>query len=166
MIISLIAAMDQNRGIGFQGSMPWHVPRDLKRFKDITLGHHLILGRKTYQSLGGPLPGRQMIVLSRDPAFKAEGCLVCPDLDQALQLADGMGEDEVFVIGGGEVYWEALPLADRLYLTQVHTAGKADTYFPPLEERKWRLICQEEFPADGTNPYGHTFQYLVRKAGG
>jgi dihydrofolate reductase len=166
MIISLIAALDEAGGIGFKGRLPWHLSQDLKRFKNITLGHHLILGRKTFQAIGGPLPGRQMIVLSRDPDFQAEGCLICPDLDQALELAEVSGEGEVFVIGGGEVYREALPLADRLYLTFVEVSSEADTFFPPLDEEDWSLSCLEEYPADGSSPIGHTFKILERKIAG
>ena len=163
MIISIIAAMDQKRGIGIDNRMPWHLPVDLKRFRKITMGHHLILGRVTFQSIGQALPGRQMIVLSRNPDFQAEGCLVSQSFDEALQLADGAGEKEVFVIGGGEIYLESLPLADRCYLSLVDTEAEADTYFPPLEESAWSVICEQFFPPDPENTLGHTFKYLVRK---
>jgi dihydrofolate reductase len=162
MIISIITAMDQERGIGIENQMPWHLPLDLKRFKKITLGHYLILGRKTFQSIGKPLPGRQMIILSRNPAFTAKGCEVSGSFSEALQIAEAAGEQEVFVVGGGEIYQEALTLVDRLYLTTVDTVAEADTYFPPLDLKAWSEICQHHFPADDQNPISHTFRYLVR----
>ena len=163
MIISIIAAHDRERGIGIDNKMPWHIPIDLKRFKRITMGHHLILGRKTFQSIGGPLPGRQMIILSRNPDFEAEGCLISRSFDDALQLADAAGEAEVFVIGGGEVYKNALPIVDRLYLSFVDTVAEADTHFPRLNPDDWSVICEQEFPVDEINPLPHTFKYMVRK---
>lgn len=162
MMISIIAALDQNRGIGKDNQLPWHLPADLRRFKRITLGHHLLLGRKTFQSIGKPLPGREMIVLSRDAEFQPEGCQVCSSLEQALLLAERAGEKELFVIGGGEIFREALPLADKLYLTVVHARTEADTHFPALTESDWTVICQQDFPEDGQNSLGHTFQILVR----
>ena len=163
MIISIIAAMDQDRGIGIDNKMPWHLPIDLMRFKRITMGHHLILGRKTFQSIGGPLPGRQMIVLSRNPEFKAAGCLVSRSFDEALQLAEAAGEKEVFVVGGGEIYLEALPLIDRMYLTLVDTKAESDTHFPQFDQENWEVICEQDFAEDSKNPLTHTFRYLVRK---
>lgn len=162
MIISIIAAMDENNGIGIDNKMPWHLPTDLMRFKKITMGHHLILGRKTFQSIGGPLPGRQMIVLSRNPEFKAAGCLVSRSLDEALQLAEAAGEKEVFVVGGGEIYHEALPLVDRMYLTLVDTKAESDTNFPQFDRKNWEVICEQDFPEDSKNPLAHTFRYLVQ----
>jgi dihydrofolate reductase len=163
MIISIIAAMDQNRGIGIDNKMPWHLPADLKRFKRITMGHHLILGRKTYQSIGKKLPGRKMIVLSRNPDFLPEYAEKCASLEEALKLAQSADEKEIFIIGGGQVYQEALPLAQRLYLSFVQTKAEADTYFPQLELSNWSLICEQEVSADEDNPLGHTFKQLVRK---
>ena len=164
MIISIIAALDRNRGIGIENKMPWHLPFDLKRFKKITMGHHLILGRKTYQSIGHPLPGRQMIILSRNPEFEVEGCIVSGSIDEALQLADAAGEAEVFVVGGGEVYKNALSIADRLYLSFVDTVADADTHFPTLNQADWSVICEQDFPKDERNPLSHMFKYMVRKS--
>jgi dihydrofolate reductase len=163
MIISIIAAMDKVRGIGIDNKMPWHLSTDLKRFKKITMGHHLILGRKTYQSIGAPLPGRQMIILSRNPEFKAEGCLVCRSFDEALQVSDDAGEKEVFVVGGGEIYQAALPRVERMYLSLVDTIAESDTQFPPFDQASWTVICEQDFPQDEENPLAHTFRYLVRK---
>lgn len=163
MIISIIAAMDERQGIGIDNKMPWHLPADLKRFKKITMGHHLIMGRKTYQSIGNPLPGRTMIILSRNPDFTAEGCLVSRSLTEALERARDAGENEIFIVGGGEVYREALSSVDRLYLSFVHTSQPADTHFPQFEESDWSLICEGEFPVDESNPLAHTFKQYVRK---
>lgn len=163
MIISIIAAMDERQGIGIDNKMPWHLPADLKRFKKITMGHHLIMGRKTYQSIGNPLPGRTMIILSRNPDFTAEGCLVSRSLTEALERARDAGEKEIFIVGGGEVYREALSSVDRLYLSFVHTSQPADTHFPQFEESDWSLICEGEFPVDESNPLAHTFKQYVRK---
>jgi dihydrofolate reductase len=164
MIISLLAALDENAGIGFQNEIPWHLPSDLARFKKLTMGHHLILGRRTYQSIGKPLPGRQMIVLSRNPDYRPAGCLRASSLPAALDLARSRDEKEVFVVGGREIFREALPLADRFYLTFVHTASEADTYFPDWNSAEWETICSQELPADGRNPFRTTFSCLIRKA--
>lgn len=163
MILSLIAALDEERGLGFENQIPWHLPRDLARFKKLTMGHHLVLGRKTYQSIGKPLPGRKMLVLSRDPAFQLEGSQVVDSLPTALQIAREAGESEAFVIGGGEIYRQALPLADRMYLTYVHTVSQSDVFFPEFDAEEWLKICEQEFPADPDNPYRTTFRQLIRK---
>jgi dihydrofolate reductase len=163
MIISLIAAMDENGGIGFQNSIPWHLPSDLARFKKLTMGHHLILGRKTYLAIGKPLAGREMIVLSRDPGFRPEGILLAHSYSEALDQASTRGEKELFVVGGAEVYREALESADRFYLTRVHTHAEVDTMFPAWNIADWEAICTQEFPADDRNPFRTTFSCLIRK---
>ena len=163
MILSIIAALDEGGGIGFENQIPWHLPGDLGRFKKLTMGHHLILGRKTYQSIGKPLPGRMMIVLSRNPETKLTGSLVAGSLQDALQIARDAGESEAFVIGGADIYQLALPIADRMYLSHVHTTSKADVYFPAYEAENWLKICEQEFPADEANPFGYTFTHLIRK---
>lgn len=163
MILSIIAALDEEGGIGVENRMPWHLPGDLSRFKKLTMGHHLILGRKTYQSIGNPLPGRKMIVLSRDTNFTLEGSQVASSLQDGLQLARDDGENEVFVIGGAEIYQLALPIADKMYLTLVYTKSKADVFFPTYDPDVWLTVCQEEFSADQANPYGHKFKCLIRK---
>jgi dihydrofolate reductase len=162
MIISIIAAMDKNQGIGIDNKIPWHLPADLMRFKRITMGHHLILGRMTFESIGGPLPGRQMIILSRNPELKSEGCFVSPSIEDALQLAYAAGENEVFVVGGGEVFKDTLPKVDRLYLSFVDATAEADTHFPQFDPDAWSVICEKEFPPDRQNPLGHIFKYMVR----
>ena len=163
MIISLIAALDENDGIGFQNSIPWHLPLDLVRFKQLTMGHHLILGRRTYQSIGKPLPGRQMIILTRDLDYNPGGSLVAHSFPEALELARSRGEKEVFVGGGSEVYREALDIADRFYLTRVHSRSDADTFFPEWDQEVWTEICSQFIPADPENPFGSTLHFLIRK---
>jgi dihydrofolate reductase len=137
LIVSLIVAMDEQGGIGLQGRVPWHLATDLKHFKALTMGHHLVVGRKTFVSIGRPLPGRHMIVVTRNPDFQAESCLVAHSLEAALDLARGRGESEAFIGGGAEIYAQALPLADQIYLTQVHTVVQADTFFPDFDRSAW-----------------------------
>jgi dihydrofolate reductase len=163
MILSIIVALNEQGGIGFENRMPWHLPEDLSRFKKLTMGHHLILGRKTYQSIGKPLPGRMMIVLSRDPDFSPDESQVAASLEDGLQLARDGGEKEVFVVGGAEIYELALPIADKMYLTQVHTTSRADVFFPNYDPDDWLEVCQQEFPSDQSNSFGHSFTCLIRK---
>jgi len=163
MIISIIVAVDENRGIGIENQIPWHLPADLARFKKLTMGHHLLVGRKTYESIGSVLPGRQMIILTRNPDYKAQDCITAETLDEALKLAEKRGEKEVFIIGGAEIYREALPLADHLYLTVVHTSAEADAYFPQFEESAWSHVCVQDFPSDEKNSLATTFKHLVKK---
>lgn len=165
MIIALIVAVDEQGGIGYRGELPWKLSADLKHFKKLTMGHHLIMGRKTYQSIGKPLPGRTMIVLSRDEGFQAEGCLVAHSLEEGLALAEDRGEDQVFVIGGSSVFQASLPLADELFLTLVHTSVQADTFFPPFDESRWQVIGESFQPADENNQYPHTYFHLVKSSG-
>lgn len=156
--------MDENRGIGIENRLPWHLPADLKRFKRLTMGHHLIMGRKTYESIGKPLPGRHMIVLTRDPHFEAPGCQVASTLAEALRVAQDGGETEAFIGGGAQVYQQALPLADRIYLTRVHTTTEADVHFPPFDSQAWRLLESSYHPADAKHQYAFTYKTLVKKA--
>lgn len=162
MIISIIAAMDENGGIGFENEIPWHLPADLARFKKLTMGHHLLAGRKTYESIGSALPGRQMIVLTRNQDFKAPDCLLAASVNDAISMAEAAGEDELFIIGGAEIYQDTLPLATHLYLTVVHTRAEVDTYFPEFEESEWSQFCSQEIPADEKNVLATTFKHLVR----
>lgn len=163
MIVSLIVAMDRKRGIGIKGRLPWRLSADLKRFRELTMGHHLIVGRKTYESIGKPLPGRQMIIVTRDHHYQATGGFVAHSLKEALALAEARGESEVFIGGGAEIYAPALALADRLYLTAVAAEVAADTFFPPFDEAEWRAVEQLDQPADEKNQYPFTFKVLLRQ---
>jgi len=163
MIISLIVAMDEERGIGIDGKMPWHLPADLRHFKSLTMGHHIIMGRKTYESIGRPLPGRTIVVITRNPAYQAEGCLIAHSLEAAIEKARESGEDEVFIIGGGQIFAEALELADRIYLTLVHATTNADVFFPAMEPDHWVEIEAEEHQNDNKNQYSYTFITMTRQ---
>lgn len=163
MILSMIAALDERGGIGLKNNIPWHLPGDLSQFKKLTMGHYLILGRKTYQSIGKPLPGRKMIVLSRDPEFKLPGNQVVSSFEEGLQIARDAGEKELFVIGGAAIYQLALPMADRMYLTRVHSTSQADVFFPEFDSVNWLKICEQDFPPGQDGSPGYTFNYLIRK---
>jgi dihydrofolate reductase len=148
--LSLIVAMARNRVIGRAGQLPWHLSADLKRFKALTMGHHIIMGRKTWESIGRPLPGRVSIVVTRQPAYAAPGAHPVDSLSSALEMAQH--DPEVFVIGGGEIYREALPLADRIYLTEVDAEFVGDTFFPALSPGEWQVSAREHSAAEGTQP--------------
>ena len=162
MIIALIVAMDEQGGIGRDNQMPWHLPSDLKRFKALTLGHHLILGRKTYQSIGRPLPGRTIIIVTRSKDYTAAGCIVAPSLEDALDIARESGDSEVFIGGGGQIYAQGLPLAERIYLTRVHANAQAEVYFPELDMSDWNVVhAEHQAQAENETP-GYSFFVLER----
>lgn len=145
--VTLVAAVADNGVIGADGDIPWRLPADFRHFKALTLGHVLVMGRATYESIGRPLPGRTTIVLTRDPAWTADGVLVARDLDEALRLAGGI-DDEVFVVGGASVYAEALDRADVQVLTEVHLSPEGDTYYPAFDPTRW-IETQRESHTDG-----------------
>lgn len=167
MKICLVWAQDQNRVIGRNNSLPWHLPEDLKYFKRITLGKPVVMGRKTFESIGRPLPGRTNIVISRNPDYAADGVRVVSSLDAAMALCKSIGEtdgvDEAMIIGGAEIFRQALPAADRLYLTEVHAEVPGDTWFPEFDRDGWREIDREDYAAAGPNPYAYSFLVLDRK---
>jgi len=155
MKLSLIVAMATNRTIGINKQMPWHLSADLKQFKKITMGHPIIMGRKTFESIGRPLPGRQNIVISRDINYQQEGCLVFNDLDAAVQhCAD---QEEVFVIGGATLYAVTLERADRLYITQINQAFEGDTWFPEIDAADWREVTREDINDDASVDFKYSF---------
>lgn len=164
MIVSLIVAMDQNRGIGYQGRLPWHLASDLKRFKSLTMGHHVLMGRKTYESIGRALPGRVIFVVSKDPLYQAEDCVVVQSLEEGLHHARDRGEEEIFVIGGGEIFVQSLPYANRIYLTLVHTSTTADVFFPAISPDEWIEDVSNFHPAGGGDDFDHTFIELHRRS--
>jgi dihydrofolate reductase len=163
MIISLIAAVSENNIIGRDGKVPWNLPADLKLFKQLTMGHHLIVGRETYESIGKPLPGRRMIVLSTRQDYKVEGCQTAESLSYAIEMARIAGEDEVFIGGGAQVYARALPMADRFYLSRVHGEFKGDTLFPVFDPAAWKVTLKHRYPAGDGQRYDFTFFILERK---
>ncbi len=168
MIVSLIAALDQEGGIGKAGGVPWHLNSDLQRFKKLTWGHHIILGRKTYGSIGRVLPGRINLVVTRQPDYpllQQKNLVRVNSIEAALALAEAQGEMEAFVIGGGEIYRLALPRADRLYLTYVQTCAGCDVFFPTLDLHDWIEVSSSHHPADEKNDYPSIFTILERKLG-
>lgn len=163
MKMSLIAAMAANRVIGRDNRLPWHLPADLKRFKRLTMGHTLIMGRKTFESIGRPLPGRSTVVVTRQAGYAPPGVRVAHSVREALDLAEG---DEVFIAGGAELFAETLPLADRLHLTLIEKDFEGDTLFPDFDPAEWRLVEEERHEPDETDaevPYGYTFQIYDRR---
>lgn len=160
MRLSLIVAMSENGVIGRDGDLPWRLSADLKRFKKITMGHHIVMGRKTYESIGRLLPGRTSVILTRQPDLTAEGAVVAHSLDEALEIA--RDDDEVFVIGGAELYDRALPRVDRIYLTLVNAHVAGDTTFPEFEPSDWKVIEKTSHDADQRNELPHTFTILDR----
>jgi len=162
MIVSIIAALDRNRGIGIGNQLPWRLPADLKRFRELTMGHHIIVGRKTFESIGKPLPGRQTIIVTRDRAYSTAGCSVAHSIEEAIDLARERSETEVFVCGGSEIYAQAMGLADVMYLTLVDAEVAADAFFPAFDPRDWEERESLHHPADGKNQYPFTFKVMTR----
>ena len=158
--ISIIAALARNFAIGFNGDMPWHLPGELKHFKETTMGMPIVMGRKTWQSIGRALPGRQNIVVTRNQTFRARGCELAGSLDQAIQMANG---EEVMLIGGGQLYRQALPYADRMILTQVDCNPDADTWFPEWNSDDWRQFSLRSVAADERNPLAYQVIEWVRQ---
>jgi dihydrofolate reductase len=153
--ISIIAAMAQNRVIGRDNRMPWHLPADLRHFKALTIGKPIIMGRKTWESLPGLLPDRPHIVITRDHTYRAEGCTVVPSIDEALKAAGDA--PEVMIVGGGELYAQLLPRANHLYLTLIEAEIEGDAFFPEYESGEWREVGREEHLPDEKNPYPYSF---------
>jgi dihydrofolate reductase len=160
--VSLVVAADARGGIGQQGGLPWHLPDDLKRFKALTMGKPIIMGRRTQQSIGRPLPDRRNIVISRSRGLELDGCEIAGSLDAALELA--ADAPEACVIGGAEIYRLALPRADVLYLTRVEAVVEADTFFPQIDAGDWEEREREPHAADERHAYPYTFITLVRRA--
>jgi len=161
---SIIVAMAENRVIGINNNLPWYLPNDLKYFKQVTMGKPILMGRKTFDSIGKPLPGRTNIVITRDKNWVAEGVKVVYSLEQAFKLAESIveidGQDEMMIIGGDQIYQTSLPEIDRIYLTKVHAQVKGDAWFPELDWTQWREIAREDFKAEGPNPYDYSFIVL------
>lgn len=157
--ICLVAAMARNRAIGLEGKMPWHLPGELQHFKATTLGKAIVMGRKTWESIGRPLPGRQNIVISRNPGYPQQGFDLCASLQQAIEVAQSQ---EVMVIGGGELYRQALPVASRMVLTLVDFEPEADTWFPEWDAAEWLELSRQAKPADLQNRYACEILELQR----
>lgn len=160
--LSLIVAMGKNRVIGANGAIPWRLPNELQLFKRVTLGHHIIMGRKTWESIGRLLPGRTSIIVTRQKDYIVPGALVVDSLPAAVKA--GGNDSEIFVIGGGELYREALPLADRIYLTTVDAEPEGDTRMPEFDTNDWREVSSESFAADDRHAHAYRFSVLERIA--
>ena len=160
MKISLIVAAATNNVIGRDGRLPWHLAEDLRRFKRLTTGKPIIMGRDTYESIGKPLPDRRNIVVSSREDLEIDGCEVVATPDDALKLT--AGAEEVMVIGGGKIFEQMLPKADRIYMTRVNVLPDGDTFFPEISTEEWQIVDQENFPADDARQYGFSFMTLDR----
>lgn len=164
-MITLIAATAENNALGKNNDMIWHLPDDFKRFKKLTSGHFIIMGRKTYESLDGPLPNRTHIIITRQENYAekvdANCCIVVDNIEDAI--AKSASEDETFVIGGGEIYKLALPLADKIELTRVHGTFEADAYFPEIDENKWNLVSEDYHPKDEKHNFDFTYQTFMKR---
>lgn len=164
--LSLIVATAENGTIGRDNQLPWHLPGDLAYFKRTTLGKPVLMGRKTFESIGRPLPGRPNLVITRQQQWQAEGVTVCHSLEQAIaearQMPEAIEKGEIMVIGGAELYRQALPMADRIYLTQVHAQVEGDAWFPELDADHWRQVSSQRHGAEGFNPYDYSFIVLSR----
>jgi len=161
MIISLIAAMSKNRVIGKDNSLPWNMPNDKKHFWELTRGKPVVMGRKTYESIGKPLPNRLNIIITRDQEYKAEGCTIVHSIDEAVTAAQG--NEEIMVIGGSQIYEKFLPKANRMYLTFIDAEIDGDTYFPEYNPEEWAETSYEEHEKDANNPFDYDFVTLERK---
>ena len=162
MIISLVVAAASNNAIGKDGQLPWHLPEDMKHFKNITWGMPVIMGRKTFESLGKPLAGRKNIIVTRQPGWKQKGTVGVKTIEDALFLAKETDAKEAMVIGGGEIYKLLFEKARRIYLTRVESEPEADTFFPAINPRHWHLVSQKNHEADEKNAYNYSFQVWER----
>jgi len=160
-LLSLITAMDSNRLIGKNNSLPWHLPADLAFFKATTMGKPIIMGRKTFASIGKALPGRQNIVVTRDCNFDAPDCEVASSIDAAIAIVDDT--EEVMLIGGANLYQQTIDVADIIYLTLIHHEFKGDTWFPEINPEFWKLVSQDDFDADEKNPFAYSLVKYVRE---
>ncbi len=161
MKISIIVAMASNRVIGLNNQLPWHLSADLKKFKQITMGSPILMGRKTYESIGRPLPGRRNLIISRNPNYLQPGCQVFTDIDQAITSCQS--EDEIFVIGGASFYQAMLPKADTLYITEIKQCFEGDTFFPEINSEDWLEIERQDINNDPSVEFNYSFVKLQRK---
>ncbi|MDY6801499.1 MAG: dihydrofolate reductase [Bacteroidota bacterium] len=160
-MLSIIVAVAENNVIGKDNDLIWHLPRDLKHFKETTSGHYIIMGRKTFESNGRPLPNRTNVIITRDKNYTVEGCVVVHSLEEAIKEAQS--DSEAFIIGGGKIYELALPLVDRIYLTKIHHSFEGDTYFPEINMDEWEITDKRDFEADDKNKYPFSILVLDRK---
>lgn len=160
--IALVAAIAANRAIGLNNTLPWRCPADLRYFKELTLGHHLIMGRKTFESIGRPLPGRTTVVVTRNEQWQSEGCLVAGGLPEAIDLCDK--DDKVFIVGGADIYTQALQFADSLYLTEIGASVEGDAFFPAFDRNEWQETARTSHAQSEPQPLEFDFVVYRRKA--
>ena len=160
-MITIIAAVADNNALGKNNELLWHLPNDFKRFKSITTGHYIIMGRKTFESFPKPLPNRTHVIITRQKNYSYDGCIIVDSLQNALATCST--EKEVFIIGGGEIYKQSIEIADKLDITKVHNTFEADTFFPEIDLDKWNLIASEFHPKDEKHLYDFSFQTYIRK---
>jgi dihydrofolate reductase len=161
-MISFIVAMDDTGAIGKNNNLPWHLPEDLKFFKRVTMGHPIAMGRKTYESIGRPLPGRENVIITRNPAYTCEGCTVFYSVSDFIAWCE-RSMDEIFVIGGAEIFKETFEFADRLYITHIHHEFSGDTFFPEFAQSDWEIKSRTQGIKDEKNPYHYEFCLYERK---
>lgn len=157
----MIAAIAENNALGKDNELVWHLPNDFKRFKSLTSGHHIIMGRKTFESFPKPLPNRTHIIITRQKEYQAEGCLIVDSIEKALAICPQ--DETAFIIGGGEIYNLGLPYADKLDITRVHHTFEADAYFPEINEEEWKKVVSDFNEKDEKHRYDYTYQTFVRK---
>ncbi|MBK9961935.1 MAG: dihydrofolate reductase [Saprospiraceae bacterium] len=162
-MISAIVAMNPDGLIGDQNKIPWHLPADLKYFKKITLGHHILMGRKCFDSIGKSLPGRKNIVVTKNPTFIVTDCIITNSIEEGILIAQQNKEEEMFIIGGGEIYRQSMHLVNKLYLTMVQFNGSGDVFFPQIDYNEWSLISDEKHTSDDKNNYDYSFLIYKRK---
>jgi len=157
MIISIIAAISENNIIGYKNLLPWKLPADLKRFKKVTMGHHIIMGQKTHESIGKALSGRTNIVLTFDAEYKSRDCIIVNSIEESLRVASAGGEKEVFIIGGASIYKQFINVADKLYITKIHKKFKGDVFFPEIDPDRWKIESYKKNNKDDKNLYRYDF---------
>ena len=160
-MITVIAAVAENNALGKENQLLWHLPDDFKRFKTLTSGHYIIMGRKTFESFPKPLPNRTHVIISRQANYQPEGCIVVNSLEQAIEACPKT--EEVFIIGGGEIYRQSIAVADKLDLTKVHATFEADTYFPEVDLSEWQLVFEEYHPKDEKHQFDFTYLTYLKK---
>ncbi|WP_284652825.1 dihydrofolate reductase [Flavobacterium terrisoli] len=160
-MITLIAAVAENNALGKNNQLLWHLPDDFKRFKTLTSGHYIIMGRKTFESFPKPLPNRTHVIITRQKDYQPEGCIVVHSLEKAIEVCPK--SEDIFVIGGGEIYNQSLTIADKVDITRVHHSFDADTYFPEIDLAQWQLVFEEYHPKDERHKFDFTFQTYLRK---
>ncbi len=162
MIKSIMVARSDNRVIGKDNDLVWHMPADLKYFKETTTGHYVIMGRKTYESVDKPLPGRLNIIVTRQKDYRREGCIVVHSVEEALALGEKNRQEEVFILGGSQIYVLTMDTADRIYLTEIQAEFEGDSYFPKIDDTRWKEVKREEHEPDEKNPHPYAFVVLER----